>query len=173
MASVRVNTDVSGNLSRVRAAIADAREKWSGIGVKANSWFGGVDPDQILGSLNVLENGAYGKPGTYAVWRTQGEALLQDPAPTQATLDKWNDLGRIMLSEAESAGVSAADSNLTRVIADTVTATVVEVRDDVAGALTFWGSYGKSIILAGVVLALALVVWRNWGLLSRLFARGA
>lgn len=176
-----VAQDVQRNIDVFNAAYDRAESKWNAMDVRLNSWFGGVDPALVLGSITQVNDRA-------DRWKQRGVALagghplqLDDvntnpPTKRTDTYAQWVELGNELIHELQTTAEDATNDSITSAVeftvdetAHTVVGEVVDTAEKV-NAIGKWMSAHKTLLLIVAVPLALLWFAAQLGLLG-LFSR--
>jgi len=142
---VSAREQATQRIQAVEDAFTHAEGAWSSATVSVTSFFGlSSAQSQVLGAIRSMR-----KLG-FEPWQRRASTLAESD---QAGWDRWVKDGNDMLKNLADTAQDASTNELDVIIADTVVATAVEVKEDAVVAL----KWGTPVVL--VAAAVAAVVW--------------
>lgn len=132
-----------------------ATAAWSGFAVETTGRLGGQNPQQIRGAINNIRENAVAK------WAAQGRLLASAVKGTdQAAWSKWTAHGNEIIASLKAIAGYSAQADIRTILADTIGASVADVKQAVSGFALFWGKHGKHILWAIAACVVLVIGWK-------------
>lgn len=140
-----VTQSLGERMAEVDRALEQARGEWGGWDVSVASFFGVGDAAHVRPIVEAIGR-------RVEAWKTTGVSLMQNAQPDQKALDRWVARGNGLLGELKLAYEEADFSSLSRIAADTVSATASDVSKAVTDTTGFFSANWGKLALAGILL---------------------
>jgi len=177
--SDKVANQVADTITAVQNATKSARAKWSSWRSGVGDYLGIGARDQVLSAIAQMER-------ALDSWANQGRKIANSAVVAenlgpgyQARLDAWIRDGNAHLRNLRGIAQDADDSQLSRIITDTVQASINDVggaakatASGIAAVSVWIRANAKRVGVVAVAVVVAIVVWK-YGRIARAVLRGS